>query len=81
MSRLHPIPSWRCSSAVEARLLRNIKRGGELMWMDLLIVDINVSGFLFSSLYQACRYYFSVSSRLFICLILLFPGNLIVSYF
>ncbi|KAF3578833.1 hypothetical protein DY000_02033728 [Brassica cretica] len=38
--------SGRCSSVVEARLLRywetrNIKRGGELMWVDLLMVDVN----------------------------------------
>ena len=32
---------------------RNVKRGGEPMWMDLLMVDVNVSRFLFSSLYQA----------------------------
>ncbi|CAG7875630.1 unnamed protein product, partial [Brassica rapa] len=36
----------RCSFVVEARLLRfweakNVKRGGELMWMDLLMVDVN----------------------------------------
>ena len=33
---------------VEARLLRywearNVKRGGELMWVDMLLVDVNVS--------------------------------------
>ncbi|XP_056860115.1 uncharacterized protein LOC108841222 [Raphanus sativus] len=38
----------RCSSVVEARLLRfweakNVKRDGELMWMDLLIVDVNLT--------------------------------------
>lgn len=38
----------RCSSVVEARLLRfweakNVKRDGEVMWMDLLMVDVNVS--------------------------------------
>ena len=38
------------ASILEAR---NVKRGGELMWMDLLMVNVNVSGFLFSSLYQA----------------------------
>ncbi|CAF2067873.1 unnamed protein product, partial [Brassica napus] len=37
---------WACSSVVEARLLRfweakNVKCGGELMWMDLLMVDVN----------------------------------------
>ncbi|KAG5378896.1 hypothetical protein IGI04_026738 [Brassica rapa subsp. trilocularis] len=37
------------ASILEAR---NVKRGGEPMWMDLFMVDVNVSGFLFSSLYQ-----------------------------
>ncbi|KAG2275977.1 hypothetical protein Bca52824_058532 [Brassica carinata] len=36
----------RCSSVVEARLLRfwearNVKRGGELMWADLLFMEVN----------------------------------------
>ncbi|XP_018461150.2 uncharacterized protein LOC108832149 [Raphanus sativus] len=40
------LKSGRCSKVVEARLLRfwearNIKRGGELMWMDLVMVDVN----------------------------------------
>ncbi|KAG2286785.1 hypothetical protein Bca52824_046389 [Brassica carinata] len=40
------LKSGRCSSVVEARLLRfwearNVKRGGELMWMDVLMVDVN----------------------------------------
>ncbi|XP_013617411.1 PREDICTED: uncharacterized protein LOC106323912 [Brassica oleracea var. oleracea] len=40
------LKSGRCSSVVEARLLRfweakNVKRGGELIWMDLLMVDVN----------------------------------------
>lgn len=40
------LKSGRCSSFVEARLLRfwearNIKRGGELMWVDILFVDVN----------------------------------------
>ncbi|KAG5384348.1 hypothetical protein IGI04_035818, partial [Brassica rapa subsp. trilocularis] len=40
------LKTGRCSSVVEARLLRfwearNVKRGGELMWMDLLMVDVN----------------------------------------
>ncbi|KAG2264616.1 hypothetical protein Bca52824_071695 [Brassica carinata] len=40
--------SRRCSSVVKARLLRfweakNVKRVRELMWMDLLMVDVNVS--------------------------------------
>ncbi|XP_056858322.1 uncharacterized protein LOC108861093 isoform X2 [Raphanus sativus] len=38
--------SGRCSSTVESRLLRfweaeNVKRGGELMWIDMLMVDVN----------------------------------------
>ncbi|KAL0742050.1 hypothetical protein Bca4012_083563 [Brassica carinata] len=42
------LKAGRCSSVVEARLLRfwevkNVKCGGELMWMDLLMVDVNVS--------------------------------------
>ncbi|CAN6889390.1 unnamed protein product, partial [Brassica oleracea] len=37
-----------CSSVVEARLLRywetrNVKRGGELMWVDMLLVDVNAT--------------------------------------
>ncbi|XP_013617352.1 PREDICTED: uncharacterized protein LOC106323839 [Brassica oleracea var. oleracea] len=40
------LKTGQCSSVVEARLLRfweamNVKRGGELMWMDLLMVDVN----------------------------------------
>ncbi|KAJ4905969.1 hypothetical protein Rs2_09627 [Raphanus sativus] len=40
------LKSGRCSAVVEARLLRfwearNVKRGGELMWADLLLVDVN----------------------------------------
>uniref|UniRef100_A0A0D3C2R7 40S ribosomal protein S25 n=1 Tax=Brassica oleracea var. oleracea TaxID=109376 RepID=A0A0D3C2R7_BRAOL len=40
------LKAGQCSSVVEARLLRfwqakNVKRGGELMWMDLLMVDFN----------------------------------------
>ncbi|KAG2324035.1 hypothetical protein Bca52824_006763 [Brassica carinata] len=39
--------SRKCSSTVEARLLRfwearNVKRGGELMWVDMLMVDVNL---------------------------------------
>ncbi|KAH0888289.1 hypothetical protein HID58_050718, partial [Brassica napus] len=38
--------SGKCSSFVEARLLRfwearNVKKGGELMWIDMLLVDVN----------------------------------------
>ncbi|WZZ18730.1 hypothetical protein YC2023_111819 [Brassica napus] len=38
--------SGKCSSVVEARLLRfwearNVKRGGELMWVDMLLIDVN----------------------------------------
>ena len=40
----------KCSSVVEARLLRywearNVKRGGDLMWIDMLMIDVNVSFF------------------------------------
>ncbi|KAH0892687.1 hypothetical protein HID58_055116 [Brassica napus] len=42
------LKSGKCTSVVEARLLRfwearNVKRGGELMWVDMLLVDVNVS--------------------------------------
>ncbi|KAL0724796.1 hypothetical protein Bca4012_039395 [Brassica carinata] len=38
----------KCTSVVEARLLRfwearNLKRGVELMWMDMLLVDVNAT--------------------------------------
>ncbi|KAG2315433.1 hypothetical protein Bca52824_018555 [Brassica carinata] len=38
----------KCTSVVETRLLRfwearNLKRGGELMWMDMLLVDVNAT--------------------------------------
>ncbi|CAN6817497.1 unnamed protein product [Brassica oleracea] len=45
------LKSGKCSSVVEACLLRfwgarNVKRGGELMWVDMLLMDVNViSGF------------------------------------
>ncbi|KAH0886813.1 hypothetical protein HID58_062909 [Brassica napus] len=40
------LKSSKCSSVVEARLLRfwearNVKRGGELMWVDMLLMDVN----------------------------------------
>ncbi|KAH0882668.1 hypothetical protein HID58_058764, partial [Brassica napus] len=40
------LKSGRCSGVIEARLLqfweaRNVKRGGELMWVDMLLVDLN----------------------------------------
>ncbi|CAN7007440.1 unnamed protein product [Brassica rapa subsp. trilocularis] len=40
------LKSGKCSGVVEARLLqfweaRNVKRGGELMWVDMLLVDLN----------------------------------------
>ncbi|WZZ04317.1 hypothetical protein YC2023_090238 [Brassica napus] len=40
------LKSGKCSSVVEARLLRfwearNVKRGGELMWVDMLLMDVN----------------------------------------
>jgi len=46
----------KCSSVVEARLLRywearNVKRGGDLMWVDMLMIDINVSFFFVAILY------------------------------
>uniref|UniRef100_M4EJI5 DUF223 domain-containing protein n=1 Tax=Brassica campestris TaxID=3711 RepID=M4EJI5_BRACM len=42
------LKSGKCSSAVEARLLRfweakNVKRGGELMWVDMLLIDVNAT--------------------------------------
>ena len=42
----------KCSSVVEARLLRyweawNVKRGSDLMWVDMLLIDVNVSSFFF----------------------------------
>ncbi|KAF2552743.1 hypothetical protein F2Q68_00037027 [Brassica cretica] len=38
----------KCSSVVEARLLRywearNVKRGGDLMWVDMLMIDVNAT--------------------------------------
>ena len=44
------LKSGQCSSVVEARLLRfwearNVKCGGEIKWMDLLMVDVKVSDF------------------------------------
>ncbi|KAH0914197.1 hypothetical protein HID58_028643, partial [Brassica napus] len=41
------LKSGQCSSVVEARLLRfwearNVKCGGEIKWMDLLMVDVKV---------------------------------------
>ncbi|CAN6977247.1 unnamed protein product [Brassica rapa subsp. trilocularis] len=40
------LKSGKCSSVVEARLLRfwearNVKRGGELTWVDMLLMDVN----------------------------------------
>ncbi|KAL0667383.1 hypothetical protein Bca4012_030087 [Brassica carinata] len=40
------LKSGKCSFVVEARLLRywearNVKRGGELMWIDMLLMDVN----------------------------------------
>ena len=51
------LKAGQCSSVVEARLLRfwqakNVKRGGELMWMDLLMVDFNVSYSFYHSRYN-----------------------------
>ncbi|CAN7015623.1 unnamed protein product, partial [Brassica rapa subsp. trilocularis] len=40
------LKSGKCSSVAEARILRfwearNVKRGGELMWVDMLLMDVN----------------------------------------
>ncbi|KAL0741420.1 hypothetical protein Bca4012_082933 [Brassica carinata] len=45
---LSDLKSGKCSSVVEARLLRfwkarNVKRDGELMWVDMLLLDVNVN--------------------------------------
>ncbi|KAH0855069.1 hypothetical protein HID58_020514, partial [Brassica napus] len=42
------LKSGQCSSVVEARLLRfwearNVKCGGEIKWMDLLMVDVKAT--------------------------------------
>ncbi|KAH0851438.1 hypothetical protein HID58_090290 [Brassica napus] len=42
------LKSGKCSSVVEARLLRsweakNVKRDGELMWVDMLLIDVNAT--------------------------------------
>ncbi|CAH8348580.1 unnamed protein product [Eruca vesicaria subsp. sativa] len=42
------LKSGRCSSTVEVHLLRfwearNPRRGGELMWIDILMVDVNAT--------------------------------------
>ncbi|CAN7050028.1 unnamed protein product [Brassica rapa subsp. trilocularis] len=42
------LKSGKCTSVIEARLLRfwearNIKCGGELMWVDMLLVDVNAT--------------------------------------
>ncbi|KAH0863526.1 hypothetical protein HID58_080737 [Brassica napus] len=47
------LKSGRCSSVVDAMLLqyckaRYVKGGGDLMWVDMLMVDIKLSGFRFS---------------------------------
>ncbi|KAL0716097.1 hypothetical protein Bca4012_065419 [Brassica carinata] len=49
------LKSGKCSSVVEVRLLRfwearNVKRCGELMWLDMLMVDVNVSSISRSSI-------------------------------
>lgn len=60
----------KCSSIVEARLLRfwearNVKRDGELMWVDLFLVDVNVSSFpglyLFSILIFAAKFHLFIN--------------------
>ncbi|CAN7083222.1 unnamed protein product [Brassica oleracea var. botrytis] len=45
---LSDLKAGRCSNNVEMRLLRswearNVKKGGELMWIDLLFVDEKVA--------------------------------------
>ncbi|CAF1932881.1 unnamed protein product [Brassica napus] len=45
---LSDLKTGKCSSVVEARLLRfwevrNVKRGGELMWVDMLLMDVNAT--------------------------------------
>ncbi|CAN6891993.1 unnamed protein product [Brassica oleracea] len=45
---LSDLKTGKCSSVVEARLLRfwevrNVKRGGELMWVDMLRMDVNAT--------------------------------------
>ena len=42
------LKSGKCFSIVKVRLLRfcearNVMRGGELMWLDMFMVDVNVS--------------------------------------
>ncbi|KAH0863213.1 hypothetical protein HID58_080424 [Brassica napus] len=46
----------KCSSVVEARLLRNVKRGGELVWVDMLMVDVNVTHIYIYDVYFKLRY-------------------------
>ena len=48
---LSDLKTDKCSSVIEARLLRfwevrNVKRGGELMWVDMLLMDVNVRSLL-----------------------------------
>ena len=55
----------KCSFVVEARLLRywearNVKRGGELMWVDMLMIDVDVS------LFRDRRIYYSLFPLLYI---------------
>ncbi|CAH8367856.1 unnamed protein product [Eruca vesicaria subsp. sativa] len=49
------LKSGRCSSTVEVRLLRfwearNPRRGRELMWIDMLMVDVNAKAYFSASI-------------------------------
>ncbi|CAN7094816.1 unnamed protein product [Brassica rapa subsp. narinosa] len=51
------LKSGKCSSVVEARLLRfwearNVKRGGELTWVDMLLMDVNVKRLAVGTMYS-----------------------------
>ena len=82
------LKAGQCSSVVEARLLRfwqakNVKRGGELMWMDLLMVDVNVSYSFYHSRYNfffhiyIYIYIFSLCSLLFVSRIVVISVDLV----
>ncbi|KAH0879477.1 hypothetical protein HID58_066871 [Brassica napus] len=64
------LKSDKCSSVVEARLLWfrygetiNVKPGGELVWVDMLMVDVNVSSFFpdFDSSFSVTHIYISMT--------------------
>ncbi|KAF3586907.1 hypothetical protein F2Q69_00029121 [Brassica cretica] len=57
------LKSDKCSSVVEARLLWfrfwgaiNVKPGGELVWVDMLMVDVNVTHIYIYDVYFKLRY-------------------------